>query len=881
MAITSAQIVDFLLANPGLSDAQIVSAMEQYGVSPAQMAAAVGLDVGEVISRVAVTVPEGQTITLGDTRIAPQYEVRGSGEDRQVVGIENITVEKTTGDINYKSPVGSEFQNYSPTGEFTGTGKTTSSGDLSFFGGLKKAFTDPVVLAALAGGYGAGLFGGAAGLGAAGAGAAGTTGSTAAQLAAYDLALGGAGGTTGATSLAGALTTGATVPTLTNLTGGSGLLTGEAAGITAQSVADKLAADAAAQAQAKIAADAIAADAAAQAQAKIAADAIAADAAAAKATADAAAAKAAADAAIGADVATKAAADAAAAKAAADAATAKAAADAATAKVTADAAATLGTTGKTAAELAVLDLATGGAGGTAGATSLASALSTGANVSTLTNLTGGSGLLTGAAARITAESVAAKLAADAAAQAKIAANAATAKAAADAATAKATADAARAAATTTGTGLTAAQIAALLSGGLNTGAGLLQQQTSAAAATKAQTTIDAETAAAKLAAQFKPVGMTTRFGTSQFQVDPKTGQFISAGYTLSPEAKNAQDRLVKLAESGLLQAESAQTQFKPLLTAAGTLATLGQGYLAEKSNTLLGPIATSYLAQSPESKNLTKTGGDYLTQSAESKALTALGSKYIALSPEDVAKNYLTQQMALLQPGRELELANLQNRLQQQGRGGLSVAQGGSYGATTPELQALYNARAMQEAQLAANAQQAGQQQVQFGAGLVGTGQQLGIQGQQFGANLIGTGQQLGIQGQQFGMDTLARQQALEQQRLGFGSGLLSQGAGLMGQYYGGQQAAYSPYTNAMAQIQALEASAQQPFNMSAALAQQSAQAGANVGRLGQAGAEFSTRLATGPAATTNPYSTLLSGLGASQHLAAYFHKDLSWQKIS
>jgi hypothetical protein len=92
-----------------------------------------------------------------------------------------------------------------------------------------------------------------------------------------------------------------------------------------------------------------------------------------------------------------------------------------------------------------------------------------------------------------------------------------------------------------------------------------------------------------------------------------------------------------------------------------------------------------------------------------------------------------------------------------------------------------------------------------------------------------------------------------------------------MGQYYGGQQAAYSPYTNAMAQIQALEASAQQPFNMSAALAQQSAQAGANVGRLGQAGAEFSTRLATGPAATTNPYATLLSGLGSASQFGGLF----------
>jgi hypothetical protein len=64
--------------------------------------------------------------------------------------------------------------------------------------------------------------------------------------------------------------------------------------------------------------------------------------------------------------------------------------------------------------------------------------------------------------------------------------------------------------------------------------------------------------------------------------------------------------------------------------------------------------------------------------------------------------------------------------------------------------------------------------------------------------------------------------------------------------------------------VQGLETAAQQPLTMGAALGQQAAQAGANVGRLGLSGAEFSTRLATGPAATTNPYSTLLSGLGAS-----------------
>ena len=296
----------------------------------------------------------------------------------------------------------------------------------------------------------------------------------------------------------------------------------------------------------------------------------------------------------------------------------------------------------------------------------------------------------------------------------------------------------------------------ILNTGLTTGAGLLQQQTSREAAIAAQKMIDAETAAAKASAAFRPVGMTTRFGTSKFGFDPKTGQLTSAGYTLSPEAKAQQDRFITLSNAGLTQAEGAQKAFAPLETGAQSLFTLG--------------------------------------------------NKYLAQTPEDVAKNYLTQQMALLQPGRELELANLQNRLQQQGRGGLAVAQGGTLGATTPELQALYNARATQEAQLAANAQQAGQQQVTFGAGLLG------------------------------------------------------QGAGAMGQYYAGQQAAYAPYTTAMGQAQALEAAGQQPFTLSSQLGQAAATAGARVGTLGLEGANISQRLATGAAATTNPYATALGG---------------------
>jgi len=316
---------------------------------------------------------------------------------------------------------------------------------------------------------------------------------------------------------------------------------------------------------------------------------------------------------------------------------------------------------------------------------------------------------------------------------------------------------------TAATGLGAGNLANLLSGGLGTAGSLLQMEQSREAAQAAQARIDAETAAAKQAAAFRPVGMTTRFGTSQFTVDPVTGQLTSAGYTASPGVLEAQNRLVALGNQGLAQAEAAQGQFAPLQTGA--------------------------------------------------QNLFNLGNQYIAQSPEAVAQNYLNQQMALLQPGRETELANLQNRLQQQGRGGLAVAQGGTLGDTTPELQALYNARAQQEAQLAANAQQYGQQNVAFGAGLLGTGAQT------------------------------------------------------MGQYYAGQQAAYAPYTTALGQFTNLEQLAQQPLQMGATLGQQSAQAGANMGQLGLRGAQLSTALATGQAATTNPYATVLSGLGSSSTL--------------
>jgi hypothetical protein len=540
------KVLDLIASNPSITDGEIVSAMKQFNASPKDIAQSVGLSEGQVLSRIAATVPSGQSVTLGDTVIVPQYRTTGSGMDEQILGLESFATSKSNGDPNYKAPVGTPMQVYSADGQFVNTVKTKK--DQSFFGGLVSALKDPVVLAALAA-----VTAGATGVFSA-APAASTIGLSAAEIAALtaqDLAIGGT----------------------------TGLLTGTAATTAA---------------------------------------------------------------------------------------TAATAANAATAAAT----------GLTTAKVAEL-------------------LKTGLTGTQIAKLFSPS---------------------------------------------------------TTGS------LSNLFSGGLTTAGSLLQQQTSKEAADKARVMIEAETAAGKQAAQFKPIGMTTRFGTSQFQTDPKTGQLTSAGYTLSPEAKNAQDRFITLAGQGLTQAEQAQAQFAPLQTGA--------------------------------------------------QSLFGLGNKYLAQSPEAVAQNYLNQQMALLQPGRELELANLQNKLQQQGRGGLAVAQGGTLGATTPELQALFNARAQQEAQLAANAQQAGQQQVAFGAGLLGTGAQT------------------------------------------------------LGQYYAGQQAAYTPYKTAVGEASALETLAQQPYMLSAQLADKTATAGKNVANIGLTGAQLSTNLATSANATANPYAQALMAAG-------------------
>jgi hypothetical protein len=206
----------------------------------------------------------------------------------------------------------------------------------------------------------------------------------------------------------------------------------------------------------------------------------------------------------------------------------------------------------------------------------------------------------------------------------------------------------------------------------------------------AQISADAQIKAARIAAEearFRPVGMTTRFGSSNFQFD-KNGRLKGAGYNLSPELQAYQNRLQGLANQGLFQAEAAQGMYQPLTGAATGLFDLGQQYLAQ--------------------------------------------------SPEDVAAQYMARQQDLLAPSRERQYSQLQNNLFNTGRAGLAVGATGArpsgaagLGASNPELEAYYNALAQQDAQLASQAQSEGQKQLAFGTTLFGTGSDLLNQYQQ------------------------------------------------------------------------------------------------------------------------------------------------------
>lgn len=171
---------------------------------------------------------------------------------------------------------------------------------------------------------------------------------------------------------------------------------------------------------------------------------------------------------------------------------------------------------------------------------------------------------------------------------------------------------------------------------------------------------------------FRPVGMTTAFGQSNFGYD-QYGNLNSAGYTLTPELQAIRDRAI--ASAGAYNPEQIGQMAQPI-----------------------GAGATS---------------------------LFGLGQQYLATSPQEAAAKAMAERQALLQPGRAAEDARLLTTNFGRGTGGLAVNTGTGGAPSNPLAQAMYNARAKQDAELAAQAEQLGQARTTYGAGLFGTGANL------------------------------------------------------------------------------------------------------------------------------------------------------------
>lgn len=268
-------------------------------------------------------------------------------------------------------------------------------------------------------------------------------------------------------------------------------------------------------------------------------------------------------------------------------------------------------------------------------------------------------------------------------------------------------------------------------------------------------------------AQFRPVGITSRFGQSGYNFSP-TGQLIGAGYQVAPDIAAMREGAIGQAGGLLGQAGQGAAATAPAQQAAQSMYTLGQGYLAQ--------------------------------------------------SPQEQAAQWMKQQQELLRPSQEQAYASLQQQLQNTGRGGFSIAQGGSLGAANPEAQAYYNALAQQNARLASEATAQGQQQARFGADLVGAG-----------TNAL-TGA------------------------------------------YGAQTAAYNPYTAAIGAATGLEGYGAAPMAASLQLGQTGAQAGYNAGQLANLG-----YAQQGAANAYSPWAGLLSGAAQSPAAGKLVETGINW----
>lgn len=377
--------------------------------------------------------------------------------------------------------------------------------------------------------------------------------------------------------------------------------------------------------------------------------------------------------------------------------------------------------------------------------------------------------------------------------------------------------------------------------GLLTGAGGIVAGNSAVDAAKVQA--DAQLKAAQIAAdaaKFKPVGVTTGFGSSQFGYD-KNGNLISAGYQLTPQMQALRNQTMGSLGGLLNQAQGAQAAAAPLGTAAQQAITNGQNLMGVGGNVLNQAQQFFYDPKAIQAAT-------YPMAQAGQQAVS-LGQGYLSTDPQAQAAKYYADQMRLLEPTRAADMAALQAQMQAQGRGGFAIGGGvGGQGAANPQLQALLNAQLQQNNQLAADATRGGMDYAKFGTSMVGAGGDL-------------------MQGM-FNVQNAAYQpyntlMGTAQNALTNGSNLAGSGANLLTGMYNTEAAAYNPFKTALGTAQTIEGLGQDALTQGINLGSTTTAANAAAGGLLSRGATDAASTMF-KANAYSPWGAALTNMGTS-----------------
>jgi hypothetical protein len=207
---------------------------------------------------------------------------------------------------------------------------------------------------------------------------------------------------------------------------------------------------------------------------------------------------------------------------------------------------------------------------------------------------------------------------------------------------------------------------------LSVGGGLISGGKAADASKTQAEALRAAALRASQMAQFRPVGIKTGFGSSNFKVND-LGQVTEAGYELTPELQTLRNRFT----------------------------TGATGYDPTRLQELTEPIY----------------GG--------AASLLSLGGDYLGANPQEVAAKYMSDRQGLLAPSRAAELGRVEARNYATGRGGLGVNTGTGGAPANPALTAYYNSIFQQDRALAAEADTEAMNRIRFGGELYGAGGKL------------------------------------------------------------------------------------------------------------------------------------------------------------